>query len=59
MDFENKFPEWKNEGTPPPENLQNNGFIGGNKPPAAWLNWLCSLVAKCVTEIQTKLKGHA
>ena len=58
MSFENQFPEWKNEGTPPPEELQTSGFKGAQKPPAAWLNWLCSLVSKCVTELQTKLTAH-
>ena len=55
MEFNNKIPEWKNEGTPPPDDLQTNGFDGGDKPPAAWLNWFTSLVAKCVNEIQSNL----
>ena len=59
MDFNNTFPEWKNEGAAPPEELQTNGFNGGDKPPAAWLNWLCSLVSKCIKELQTKLGSHA
>lgn len=58
MSFNYEFPEWKNEGTPPPEELQTNGFEGGDKPPAGWLNWLCSLVSKCITEIQNKFKSH-
>lgn len=55
MEFKNTIPEWENEGTPPPEDLRTNGFDGGDKPPAAWLNWLTSLVAKCVNEIQSNL----
>lgn len=58
MSFTNKFPEWKNEGTPPPENLQANGFEGGDKPPAAWLNWLCNIVGKCITELQSEFTTH-
>lgn len=55
MNFNNEFPEWGNEGTPPPTNLQTKGFNGGEKPPAAWLNWLCSLIGKCVKELQTAI----
>ena len=55
MSFNNTFPEWKNEGTPPSEDLRTNGFEGGDKPPAGWLNWLCSLVAKCFSELQEKV----
>lgn len=59
MEFNNQFPEWKNEGTSPPEELKTNGFEGGDKPPAAWLNWLCNLVGKCISELQSKLHTHS
>lgn len=58
MEFNNNFPEWKNEGVAPPETLQTSGFKGGDKPPAAWLNWLTSLVGKCIKELQEKLRLH-
>ena len=59
MNFENKFPEWGNEGGAPPDELKTNGFQGKQKPPAAWLNWLCSLVGKCITELQNKFSSHS
>ena len=55
--FENKIPEWKNSGTEPSEELKNNGFQGGYKPPAGIFNWFWSLVSKCITEIQNILTG--
>ena len=59
MDFENKIPEWKNEGAEPSENLKTSGFSGGWKPPATVFNWFFAKVTKAITELQTKMKGHA
>ncbi len=59
MDFENQLPEWKNTGTEPSTELKENGFTAGLKPPAGIFNWFWSLVTKTVTELQSKLKGHA
>ncbi len=50
--FNNLLPEWKNNGTPPSDNLKENGFQPGYKPPAAVFNWFWSLVSKSIAEIQ-------
>ena len=55
MDFENKMPEWKNEGTEPSTELKTNGFKGGYKPPAAVFNYMWALICKAITEIQNSL----
>lgn len=59
MDFENKVPEWKNAGAEPDEELKTKGFTAGYKPPANLFNWFYSLISKAITELQTKLSGHA
>lgn len=55
VEFENKIPEWENEGTEPTSELKKTGFTAGYKPPAAYFNWFWSLVSKCIKEIQTKI----
>lgn len=55
MNFDNKLPEWKNEGVEPSESLRENGFQSGYKPPASIFNWFFSLVQKIIAEIQSKL----
>lgn len=59
MNFENNVPEWRAKGTEPPESLKEKGFEVGQKPPAAYFNWFWNRVSACLTEIFTKLKGHA
>lgn len=59
MDFNHKIPDWQNEGAEPSAELKASGFSGGWKVPATILNWLFSKVSKAVTELQTKLSGHA
>ena len=59
LDFNNKIPEWKNKGTEPTDELKENGFTGGYKPPATVFNWFWSLVQKCISELQTVVKSHA
>ena len=59
MDFNNQLPEWKNEGIEPSDELKTNGFAMKLKPPADIFNWFWSKVIKSITELQTKLKGHA
>ena len=59
LNFDNELPEWKNEGVEPSNELRAKGFTGGYKPPATVFNWFWSLVQKCITELQTKLKTHA
>ncbi len=44
LDFNNKIPEWKNEGIEPTKELKEKGFTGGYKPPATVFNWFWSLV---------------
>lgn len=55
MNFDNKFPEWKNEGAEPSADLKESGFTAGYKPPASVFNWFWNKVIKAITEIQTKL----
>ena len=59
LNVDNEIPEWKNEGAEPSEELREKGFTGGYKPPATVFNWFWSLVQKCVSELQSKLKSHA
>lgn len=59
MDFEKNVPKWENNGTEPPEDLKANGWKAGYKPPADYFNWFWNRVSACLTEIRTKLKGHA
>lgn len=59
MDFEKNVPEWRAEGTEPPESLKDSGFQVGYKPPAPYFNWFWNRVSACLTEIREKLSGHA
>lgn len=59
MDFEKNVPEWQAKGAEPPSSLKENGFEAGYKPPAAYFNWFWNRVSACLTEIRSKLKGHA
>lgn len=58
MKFDNKLPEWGNEGTEPSTELKTNGFQGGYKPPAGVFNWFWSKVSKAITEIQAKFNAN-
>lgn len=58
MEFTNKIPEWKNEGTEPSDTLKNDGFQAGYKPPASIFNWFWSKVTKTINEIQGVFKSH-
>lgn len=55
MNFTNIFSEWKNKGSEPSDELKNNGFQPGYKPPANIFNWFWSKVIAAVTELQEKL----
>lgn len=59
MDFKKNVPEWRAEGTEPPESLKDSGFQVGYKPPAPYFNWFWNRVSACLTEIREKLSGHA
>ena len=59
LDFNNKIPEWKNEGIEPTDELKEKGFTGGYKPPATVFNWFWNKVQKCISELQTVVKAHA
>lgn len=59
MDFENKSPDWKAAGVEPSAEFKEAGFAAGYKPPASYFNWFWSLVSKCITELQNKLKTTA
>lgn len=55
MEFNNKAPEWVNEGTAPSEELKNTGFVGGYKPPASVFNYMFNQYSKSIGETQEKL----
>ena len=57
MTFDNNVPEWKNEGSDPPDTLKEEGFTAGYKPPAAYFNWFFNRIQKSVKEIQEKLSN--
>jgi len=59
MDFEKNIPEWNAEGSEPPASLKESGFQAGYRPPAAYFNWFWHSVGECLSEIRTKLSGHA
>lgn len=59
LDFNNKIPEWKNEGIEPTDELKEKGFTGGYKPPATVFNWFWNKVQKCISELQTVVKAHS
>lgn len=58
MTFNNNVPEWKNEGSDPPDTLKEEGFTAGYKPPAAYFNWFFNRIQKSVKEIQEKLSNE-
>lgn len=55
MTFDNNVPEWKNEGSDPPDTLKEEGFTAGYRPPAAYFNWFFNRIQKAVKEVQEKL----
>lgn len=55
VNFENQIPDWKNEGTEPPQDLKDNGFYVKYKPAAAYFNWFWNFVFKSLEELQTKI----
>ena len=55
MDFKNQLPLWKNGGAEPSEELKENGFSPGYKPPAGVFNWFWHKVSNCIKELQQKL----
>ena len=57
MEFNNKPPEWQNEGIEPSTELKKQGFIAGYKPPASYFNWFWNKTGVCIKELQDKLKG--
>lgn len=57
MTFDNNVPEWKNEGSDPPDTLKEEGFTAGYNPPAAYFNWFFNRIQKSVKEIQEKLSN--
>lgn len=57
MEFENRAPEWKNEGKEPGEELKEKGFVAGYKPPASYFNWWWNRISRCIKEIINKLEG--
>lgn len=57
MAFNNTFPEWKNKGVEPSENLQNSGFQGGEKPPATTFNWFWAKTMAAITELQERVEA--
>lgn len=56
--FENDPIEWKNEGITPSQELQDEGFKAGYKPPAGVFNWFWNRMVRITRELQEKLSGH-
>jgi len=54
MSFNEKLPEWLNEGTEPPQSKKNEGWQVREKPPAGWFNWLFNRAFKALQELQGK-----
>lgn len=52
MSFEYTSPNWKAGGVEPTDSLKQQGFKAGDKPPAAYFNWLFSRISACITELQ-------
>lgn len=52
MEFQYQAPSWENEGQTPPQELIQNGFTAGYKPPASFFNWFWYTVSKCIGELQ-------
>lgn len=57
MEFEYTIPIWENQGQQPPQELLENGFTAGYKPPASFFNWFWSLVTNGVGELQEVCQG--
>lgn len=57
LDFQNNPPEWNNEGIEPSEELKNDGFKPGYKPPAAYFNWFFNGVFKCLQEVVQNIQN--
>ena len=49
-----KLPQWCNEGTEPSEELLQNGFAPGYKPPANLFNYFWNRVSRAVNELQSR-----
>lgn len=58
MAFNEKLPEWLEEGIEPPESKRKAGWQINDKPPAAWLNWFFNRVYKVMQEIRSKFDTH-
>lgn len=56
MIWNKKLPKWKAPGVEPPEELKENGFVAGYKPPAPYFNWLFFTIYEAIREIRSELK---
>lgn len=55
--FTNTPPEWKATGVAPDNNLKEQGFTAGYKPPATFFNWFWNKVSNCLKELLDKSAG--
>ena len=53
--FEKELPEWLAKGVKPPQDILNDGYTAGYKPPAEWENWFRNTVYEVLLEMRTKL----
>ena len=51
--FTKTLPEWTNAGTDPGAPKKAAGWLQGEKPPAAWFNWLFKNAYECLQELRT------
>ncbi len=52
MVWKNILKQWKNKGSEPSEELFEQGFRGGYKPPAGVFNWFWHMVTTAIDELQ-------
>lgn len=49
---EQQLPVWNSKGAEPPDNLKNEGWQPGVKPPAQYFDWLFNRAYRCLEELQ-------
>lgn len=51
-------PEWHAEGSPPPQDKRNAGWLPKDRVPASWLNWFWNRTCRSLVEIANAFAGH-
>ncbi len=58
INFEETPPSWQASGAEPREELKQEGYQAGYRPPAAYFNWFWSTVSRCLHELQEKIHAY-